>query len=549
MKRRQANEEFTPTQTCIVIRGDVARHAHRYRVRFIRAGGDDLTTCHWNLDSHPLRTLFPRYVFEGAEELTGTTIHFKLFALQVLGEFLSVAGENDLNPRTFAAFIRWLNSEQEGDRCRFSEGSIVGYVIRVKELYEFGLSAKRVGWSQRDLDVIKITADKTLRGFRKRSLQNSIDKAVSGETFYDLLKAITLEFEQCKSVLKARDVGERPSLYDHAAIGLKRLDPNPYVVLAGMCALCHGIRSCELNVLTHADLRIDPDGGNHELYLRAPNKTDAFIPVGDTLVTAWELCRQWDEEARRFVGEAIEPTGNISFVYLPTFYGRPKTLARLVTPYLNRHILPHFYRKWFAYKVKGADGKERPLLHAEGDPTKPFWCNYSKMRNAFAVHFAERERNRTLTSEVLRHKHVSTTERFYLNPTRLDHAKKVHRALKSESQLLAMGLKNAVEAGVSEETLRRAEESGAVLPHGICGTALSGGACVRASGCLECPHLVVVASRKPRFEADRDAYLKISEDLQSKGDLRGAENALSRAKSCQAHIIRIDDMFAGGTNE
>jgi hypothetical protein len=167
------------------------------------------------------------------------------------------------------------------------------------------------------------------------------------------------------------------------------------------------------------------------------------------------------------------------------------------------------------------------------------------MRNAFAVQFAERERSRTITRDVMRHGSVSTTERFYLHQTRLDHAKKVYRALKPEAQMLVMGLNNAVEAGVSNNTLLRAQESGADLPHGICGSVIDGGTCVRSSGCLDCPHLVVITSRRPRFEADRDAYLKISEDLQHRGDLRGAENALSSAKLCQAYIIKIDDKLIG----
>jgi hypothetical protein len=143
---------------------------------------------------------------------------------------------------------------------------------------------------------------------------------------------------------------------------------------------------------------------------------------------------------------------------------------------------------------------------------------------------------------------VSTSERFYLNSSKLDHAKKVYYALKPEAQILAMGLKNPVAAGIAAETLERAKSAGALLPHGVCGVAMSGDDCVRASGCLECPHLIVIASRKPRFEADRDEYLKKADVLHAKGDIRGAENALSQAKLCQAHIARIDYTFGGGAN-
>jgi hypothetical protein len=53
----------------------------------------------------------------------------------------------------------------------------------------------------------------------------------------------------------------------------------------------------------------------------------------------------------------------------------------------------------------------------------------------------------------------------------------------------------------------------------------------------------VIASRKPRFEADRDTYVETSKRLEAEGDFRGAENALSRAKLCEAHLIRIENLL------
>jgi hypothetical protein len=203
--------------------------------------------------------------------------------------------------------------------------------------------------------------------------------------------------------------------------------------------------------------------------------------------------------------------------------------------------LPYFYRKWFTRTVRDGDGDGRPLLHAQGDPTRPFWIDYRKIRNAFAARFAEREKNRVATQRAMRHRSIETTERHYLHATRLDHARKVQIALKAESYALALGLKSTVAVGVSEETLERARGAGAMTPHGICGSALDGNDCVSASGCLVCPHLVVVESRQPRFVADRDAYLKRAEILNTAGDFRGAENAMSHAKLCQAHLHRIDD--------
>jgi hypothetical protein len=222
-----------------------------------------------------------------------------------------------------------------------------------------------------------------------------------------------------------------------------------------------------------------------------------------------------------------------------------RRIVQLRTSYLNEQVLSYFYRKWFKYEVEGKDGVMRPLLHAENDPSHPLSCPYSKYRNAFATHLADRQRDRQLTKEALRHENESTGDRFYKNKTKLDHAKRVYHALRPEAQILAMKLKNPIMAGISSETIGRAKSASASTPHGLCGVAMEGGNCVRASGCLSCPFLVVIASRRPRFEADRKDFEEKAEKLEAQGDIRGAENALSQAKLCQAHIIRIDDMLGG----
>lgn len=539
--------DFIPTQSCSFRNGNLSRSGHTYRLEYERQGKS--VTTDFDLSSHPLRTLLPQYLFGGAEMLSGHSINHKLRSMKVLGEYLVKAGDYTMTPRTFTSYVRWLESiRKDGKRGkrRFSANTIIVYAVHIQELYTVGLEVKHADWSQHALETIKVTSDKILRKHRYQRVETSIEKAISGETYNDLLKAVSLEFEQCQRVLEARDAGLRPSLYDHDAVGPKRLNPNPHIVLGGASALRHGVRACEFNALTFGDLRIDPDGGNHELYLHAPNKPDDYIPVDEVFVRAWQLCRQWDEEARQYAGEEVNQRGEASFVYLSNAYRYDSKIFRVTTPWINSS-LKYFYKKWFNHRVICDDGEERPLLHSEGDLTKPLYCSFSKMRNSFAVQFAEREKNPALTQAVMRHSNGSTAKRFYLHQTRLDHVQKVHRALKPEAQWLATSLTNAVAAGVSDHTLKRAQEAGADLPHGICGPAMNGETCLRASGCLECPHLVVVASRKPRFEADRDAYLKIAEDLNLKGDLRGAENFLNRAKLCQAHITRIEDKFEVGT--
>jgi hypothetical protein len=489
-------------------------------------------------------------MFDRAEDLSGGTIARKCSCLQILGEFLTSENEHELNPRTFQVFLRWLGSATDDSRAnRFNENSIIGLAVTIIEMYAYGLQNNYPGFSQRDFDTMLVARRNVLRGFRRRATQISIDKALSKETYLNFLKAVTLEFEQCRGVLEQRSSGKRLSLYNDGMSGGLRLDPNPYVVFAALCGLRHGVRSQEFNAIRRADLCVDMENGQHELYLHASGKPDAYIPVDDAFVEAWSLCEEWDREARAFARDGEIGFDDSGFVYSSTSMRQYKAVTLLHTERLNRHFLPYFYRKWFKHDVQDKGGKTRPLLHAENDISIPLWCPYSKLRNAFAVHFAERERNRHITKEVLRHANVSTSERFYLNNTKLDHAKKVYYALKPEAQMLVMGLKNPVEAGISVETLEKAKAAGALLPHGICGAAINGNSCVRASGCLGCPYLVVIANRKPRFEAGREHYLKKADVLQAKGDFRGAENALSQAKLCQAHIIRINDTFGMVTTE
>jgi hypothetical protein len=527
--------------------GSLTKTGHKYEVQFERYGGKERATYSFDFSSHPLRIIIARYLFDQAEGLSISTISNKCLLLRVLGEFLNLVNERGLNPRTHQSFLQWLrDTKGRGGAHRFNENTIMKYAGLCVECYKFGLQNKYAGFSQRDLDTIVVAQSNMLRGARKRTEQVSIDKALSQETFYNLLKAMSLELEQCRRVSKQRKSGVRVSLYADGSRGMLRLDPNPYVVLAGVCGLLHGIRSSEFCSIKRSDLRVDQINGRHELFVHATNKDDGYIPVDDLFLEVWSLCEEWDKDARACARVEEDSTDDPGFVYSASCSWRFKGLIPLRTSYLNRPFLPHFYKKWFEYEVTGEDGVKRPLLHAENDPTRPLWCPYSKYRNAFGVHLADRQRDRQLTKEALRHEKESTGDRFYKNKTKLDHAKRVYHALKPEAQILAMKLKNPIMAGISAETLERAKSANASTPHGLCGAAMEGEDCVRASGCLNCPHLVVIASRRPRFEADRKGFEEKAKKLEAKGDIRGAENALSQAKLCQAHIIRIDDMFDRG---
>lgn len=541
--------DFTPQERKLLYNGEVARDGCKYRVSFPRPKNDRLINHHYDFGKHPLKDLLHHFIFDDTEGISAGTLNGRCRYQKVLGEFLADAGVNDLNPETIRTYAEWLMGEgKKGGGPRFSETSVAHSLNSAAALYEFGLDTGWPEWNKRDLETIRDIIRKITRGRYKRSLQQSIDKALSLETYSDLAKAVALEFEQCKKILAARDAGERSSLYNHLpnSNSMKSLDPNPFVVFALQAAMRVGLRATELNSLTNMDVRVDEVNGNHEIYVHAPDKSDDFIPVDNTFLATLSVCQEWSKEAREAAGESGEKCfPDALLVYKPTSpcYGIP--LMRFSTYFLNTSHLKYFYRKWFNNKIKGQDGIERPLLHADGDPTRPLWIDYRKIRNSFAVRFAEREASRVLMKRVMRHSSISTTEKYYLQLTRLDHAKKVHIALKAESQLLTMGLRNAVSAGISEETIKKAQEKGAVTPHGYCQVALEDGVCDRANDCLECPHLVVIVSRKSRLEADRNAYLELAERFNSQGDVRASENALSRAKLCQAQIARVEEFASG----
>lgn len=327
---------------------------------------------------------------------------------------------------------------------------------------------------------------------------------------------------------------------------MSKINPNPFVVLALQSALRLGNRSAEINSFNPGDLRVDEGGRNHKVYVHAQNREDDFIPVDDAFVEAWRLCEAWSAEARLSVSpEAREIYKNDLFVYPTTNGNRTTPLARLNSDLLNKWHFPAFCKRWFNHKVRDEHGHERSLLHADRNPSEPLKINLRKLRNAFAVRFTEREPSRAIASQVMRHRDLQTLEDFYSHETVLDHAKRVHIALTTESQQIAMSLRNPIVVGISEETMRRAREKGAVTPHGLCGSALNDQGCARASNCLECPHLVIIESRRPRLVADRDALVKRAERFHASGDLRSAENALGLAKVCDAHLKRLDDKFNG----
>jgi len=533
-----------PVRVIHPLNGEIWVDGYKYKVTIHHGSNIGDSNCHYDFDRHPFRDLCEAFLLEDVDDVTARTVGSRCQFFQVLFEFVDSFNVRDLNPAIILKFIGWLKAVKNPQgKSRFTEWGIAAHIGCLARLYDAGLGLARPGWSQRDFDLILKAVNKERRGIRERSNRQSIENAMSSETFFDLTKAMALEREECMQVLQERKAGKRVSLFNLSLSQAKIIDPNPFVVFSLEAGLRYGLRSQELNALRCEDVRIDPDKGHHCLYVHAPDKADDFIPIEADFLETFNLCLEWSKEAREIAGDAgkgLYEDGLL--VYLPAKKPATKPLIPLSTHSLNSTHLPYFYKKWFRRTVKDGQGNMRPMLHAEEDETKPLKVNFMKMRNAFAARFIEREPNCAVAQRVMRHRSFETTRQFYTHRTTLDHAKKVQLALGAEAQLLVLNLKNPIETGINDETVRRAKEAGAMTPHGVCGPALAGASCEVASDCLVCPHLVVIASRKPRLEADREEYLRKADMLIADGDHRGAENVLSRAKLCQAHILRIDTL-------
>jgi hypothetical protein len=544
-KGRKPRFDFTPTETHSVNNGTVGVNGQMYVVTFPRASGKITVNYRYDFTEHPFRKLIPHFLLGDAPERGAGLINGQCHVLKLLEEFFSERSHTRFNPESFKSFIQWLYASKKPDGGRrFRESTIPAVVNLARSFYLSGLDQKYPGWSQLELDLITEIIHKVLHGAGWRNTQESVDLALSGETFMSLVRAVKLEFERCREVFEAHSSGERASLHNlsiHYVHGLRVIDPNPYVVFALLFGICYGGRSSELNALTLSDVRIDPLDGRHEIHLHAPDKQDGYLPANDVFLHAFELSRRWSAEARRLCGPKgaeTHPEALLVCLSTSTYSGRDVPLIPFSTYHLNEPFMRYFYRKWFTHNVVDEQGVERPLLHAEGDPTKPLWCSFRKIRNAFGSCFSQQEAARDVISKVMRHNDPKMTEMHYLQLTRLEHAKRVQSALQPKSRLLARSLKNPTAAGISEETLRKAREC-EVLKPSASDTHLP--KTRRDRTARQDPE-----DRKPdndsgrtQLNAKKEKYLTLSRELEAEGDLRGAENARRRAEICLTSIARM----------
>lgn len=489
-------------------------HGHHVRIEYADQG----TTSEANYDftGLPLAQQIVDFLCEGPEDVAGGTLVQSAKALRVFAEYMAANGHADVTPRVYRAFVRWVKAERaENGTPRWSPGRREGHAAAPLALYEYGITEDMPGWHVRDLDLMDACRRAELRGMGREREQRSLDRAVSLREYESLLRALRLEHEAVRAEVKR--LRETPG----AQVPTGRPDPDPFVVFALYAALLYGMRADELNVCTVDDLDVKA----RTLRGHAPNKEPRDIPVDDLLDEAFAHVLFWSEPAR------LESGRDTALIYIGNIPRR--AIVQVTSGNLNHRTLKQFYRK---YHVEHIDGQ--PVLANEEDPQSPFWCDFRKLRNAAITRWAERESNMAAVQALAGHAHGATTGRYYTHLHRLDHARKLARALGPEAQVMAAALKNPIVEGDAEEDARLGEH-GQATSFGGCASM----GCRRANHCFECDQAVYQVAKRSNVEAEMHAQARRAHRFEAQGFLRDAENARHLAAMAKAHLERIDDFI------
>lgn len=585
-------------------------------IAFGIAEGNRTFTVRHHYADHPLGELAVEFLLDAAPELLPQSLDGVAYHLDVLGEYMraSVPRLHDLDPQSYRNLISWLRQARKGDGQRFSLWIQKRVALTAASLYAYGMD-RRPGWTRRNKDIMDECRNREMVGYRQEARRRSIEKAMSAAEYDALLKCAVLEMEECQLVLVARNSPppasvwtpppERPTAFSgpdrkeqlraylqacvdwvklnriacdwerfcqlcgcsvdlvHRAngiaaqvtawvrattgpLGLARSEPNPYAPFAILAGLRAGIRSEELNVMNVGDVNVE----RRRAYLHAPDHDDADVMIEPVLLEAYRLVVEWSAYAR----EKAEDPAPLLLWWLTSgrTAGRPQHRAsRIVTSTLNKALLPRFYQKYYA-RTCGSDGETRPMLHAEGDPSRPFTADFSKFRNAAIQAFLQSEPNLSHVMAFARHRHLSTTGRHYAHVHERDLEDAVARALEPSARLLEVALKGRVVDDATPE-VRERDAAGGAVPFGTCGDPallrtvglplLQGGGCTVPRDCLECDALYLHVEKRPVLVADRDQLIAEAIRLEGLGHLREAQNLRSAAILRQAHINRIDHVL------
>lgn len=475
----------------------------------------------FDLGGHTISTLLCNYLFDRGPYLFSATIAAYGQAFKILLRFLDETGYPHLNAESYARFIERMKTIDSLQRSApLREGSRRVFSNHVLKLMEW-MCIEGHQISAFEVDIARQRHRRAWRGSTARDLERMRLKAVSPEDYARLLRAIRMEYEECRELLK-KPRNEQDD-YDGAF---------PLLPFSALLAVQIGVRPVEFN---HLDLR---DVRGERLLLNAPNKKPSEVALPGSLMASLELAKQW---MLRYRSEAT-PDDPLLVYEIKGRRGGTR-VDRFATPLVSG-ALARFYQKYF--NLIAADGLPHLYTLDSSDESEmvPMSLSYADLRSAAITEAARHERNPQAIMRFARHAYFGTTLKYYIRETHRQWVTNVANFLAPSAELLRISLENRVAKDVEE---KMAKASDAAVPGGHCEQALSGDrSCRRASDCRLCTFFRIHVSKREFFVMEREHALEQAQSLQTQEGLtRDAQNLREFAALNQAIIDRIDDDLAG----
>jgi hypothetical protein len=233
------------------------------------------TTVRFEFGGHSLSERICEFVIlKGPSSPSGTLANY-CHALASFLEYSQISSYQTLNSESFAGYLEWMKTNKSArtlnSRCEGTRRVYGSFILQFMEwLVDVGDIKPNQAFAAR------LRQQQAFRGINARALEHMRLYAISPEDYVCLIRAIRMEYEQCKDVLEqSKDAQNR---YD---ITFPLL---PFSMLLGAKL---AVRAVEFNNLKVRDLRGD------RLLLNPPNKKSSEIGLPLSVMSALELAQKW----------------------------------------------------------------------------------------------------------------------------------------------------------------------------------------------------------------------------------------------------------------
>jgi hypothetical protein len=421
-----------------------------------------------------------------------------------------------LTAESFAAFTAWFKTaKSKHTGYHFAENTRRAYGGFLLKFMEW--LGEEEALQPREIYLARARHQRAFRGSAARMLERMRLTAVSPDQFVRLIKAIRLEYEECRQLFNKPDSEQNE--YNSAFPLL------PFVMLLGTEL---AVRACEFNELNVSDLRDD------RLLLNGSNKESCEVRLTPSLLAAFDLAQKWMMRYRS------NSRKNDPLLMLRLKQGpRAKHLVQFDSILLKR-VLEKFYAKYFEI----LDSEGIPLLYklSEEDDSilLPFQLSLKGFRSAAITQAARYESDPEVVMRFARHKRLDTTLKFYIHETHKHWKNNVALCLAPTAELLRISLDSTIAERLEEKAAKAVSAS---VPGGHCAQVMAGDlSCRRATDCRLCPFFRIHTSKREFFARELEDNLARAEFLQNvEGLTRDAQNLRQFAALNQSIISRIDE--------